>query len=1048
MADFVERRITSSGQVTNANVAKARNQPYIDTVVNGKKARVYGSQEQLNQYEQKFGPDGKLRRDENGVPLYKKANDSEKVNRGEATVITGFDLQGAIQDFQNGEPVEQITDPNKTSASSGSKLPNVQFNPLEQFASYTPLWTMACLTTAQFNQPQLYRDDPASLKNIIFSSAGRFNSQRVRTFHGSPEYFVQSFEMKSVIAASPETGNTNAVLFELEIYEPYSMGLLLQSMQNAAVKSGYANYLDNAPYVFRLDIQGYDETGKEFKQIKPKFFVCKITKSTFEVNEGGSTYRLTAVPYNHSGYSDTINTLFKDIAISPGKKGTLKELLVEGSDSLVTYLNRNEYKLVEEGLIGKPDVYTIEFPTKSEQFVSSVTANPNNSATVLVDQLIQNAVGSVGSNVIFEFGDNPIGNSTFGFDESNGGNYPFSRASDVYDEETGRIVRDKLVIDPKRRLFQFKQAQKLTDIILECILNTKYAAETQNNKNIDDNGFITWFRIDTQIQFLDYDELIGDYSRLITYRIVPFKVHHSVFTNPSSPPLGYDKLEKKIVKAYNYIYTGQNTDVLKFDINIKHNFYTGIYGSPVGLTGDEVEKNQGGIVIDGNTKTPVEKGKTPEAQVANLGRERIRRKIIDQTQGGPGVETLEKQIALAFNNALVNNNVDLVNLNLEILGDPYWLVDSGIANYFSPPAEGTELINEDGTANYEGNDVYIYITFRTPADVNDTTGLYNFSKEEVISPFSGIYKVTRCTSFFEDGVFKQTLRCIRMRGQTIDYDETLDKDKASSNLINQEIVEAPTSESIESDVKESKFKVDVGGFIQSAVTQIINSSGEKPNQPPPSADTTGENVQTETGEQEEQPTDSETVSEEDTPDFEETPLAEEETRLSDNEAGVVESQIEEIDAEIAQIEQRAGGTRPELEQKLEENIAQQDAMQPEIDRRRAIAEQATADRQELEKTYDKGYEFKDIVAASKAVEANPNDPAAIAEKQRIDNLRAEYDKVRQPYRDAEEAAYDNISPVSRPQTKLFLDAGDLNEDIERIKELEAKKQNLLNKVQQ
>ena len=172
MADFVERRITSSGQVTNANVAKARNQPYIDTVVNGKKARVYGSQEQLNQYEQKFGPDGKLRRDENGVPLYKKANDSEKVNRGEATVITGFDLQGAIQDFQNGEPVEQITDPNKTSASSGSKLPNVQFNPLEQFASYTPLWTMACLTTAQFNQPQLYRDNPASLKNIIFSSAG------------------------------------------------------------------------------------------------------------------------------------------------------------------------------------------------------------------------------------------------------------------------------------------------------------------------------------------------------------------------------------------------------------------------------------------------------------------------------------------------------------------------------------------------------------------------------------------------------------------------------------------------------------------------------------------------------------------------------------------------------------------------------------------------------------------------------------------------------------------------------------------------------------
>ena len=903
MVDFVERKVITTGgtgSLSTGNYNIDRSQPYIDTVVNGKQSRVYGSQEQLAQYQQKFGPDGKLRRDENGVPLYKKANDSEKVTKGEATVITGFDIQGAIQDFRNGEPTEQVLNPNTTNASSGAKLPNVQFNPLEKFASYTPLWTMACLTKEQFNQPQLYREDPASLKNIIFSSAGRFNNQRVGTFHGSPEYFVQSFEMKSVISATPETGNTNAVLFELEIYEPYSMGLLFQSMQNAAVKSGYANYLDNAPYVFRLDMQGYDEQGQEYTTIKPKFFVCKVTKSAFEVNEGGSTYRLTAVPYNHNGYSDTTNVTFKDIAISPGKKGTLKELLVEGSDSLCTYLNRNEFKLVEQGLIGKPDVYAIEFPNKSEEFITSVTGTPNNAATVLVQQLQQTAVGSVGSDIKFEFGDNPIGSSQFGFDESNGGNFPFSRASDVYDEETGRIVRDKLVIDPKRRVFQFKQSQKLTDIILECILNTKYAGEAQKSKNIDDNGFITWFRLDVQVQFLDYDELIGDYSRLITYRVVPFKVHHSVFTNPSAPPVGYDKLEKKIVKAYNYIYTGQNTDVLKFDINIKNSFYTGIHGSPAGFTGDEIDKNQSGIVTDGNTPTPIEEGTSPEAQVANGGRERIKRTIIKQTQGGPGVETVEKQIALAFNNAVVNNNVDLINLDLEIMGDPYWVVDSGMANYFSPPSAGSELINEDGTANYEGNDVYIYITFRTPADVNDTSGLYNFSKEEVISPFSGIYKVTRCTSLFQDGVFKQTLRCIRMRGQTIDYDETLDKEKATSNLINQEPANEPESEHVSPDAKGSKIKINAAGTVQSSTTEITPTSTEKPNQPPPPpADGTGENVQTETGEQEEQATDSETVSEEDTPDFEETPLADEETRLSDNEAGVVEPKLVEQEKTIA-----------------------------------------------------------------------------------------------------------------------------------------------------
>lgn len=443
MADFVERKVitTGTGSLSTGNYNIDRSQPYVDTIVNGKKSRVYGTQEQLNQYEQKFGPDGKLRRDENGVPLYKKTQAAENVNKGEATVITNFDLKGAIQSFQNGEPTEQQTDPNKTQETSSERLPNRKLNPLERFASYTPLWTMACLTKEQFNQPSLYRDDPSSLKNIIFSSAGRFDQNRATVYAGdgqntSPEYFVESFEMKSIITASPQTGNSNAVLFEIEIYEPYSMGLLLQSMQSAARNSDYANYLSNAPYVFRLDIQGYDEDGANYTQIKPKFFVVKLTNATFDVDESGSRYKLTAIPYNHSAYSNTINTLFRDVAISPGKKGTLKELLVEGEDSLCSFLNRNEDRLVQEGLIGKPDTYIIEFPTSSDEFVSSVSVNTANAATVLVNNFTKRTIGSVGSDIRLEFGNNPIGTSKFGFDETNGGSYPFSRANDVYDEET------------------------------------------------------------------------------------------------------------------------------------------------------------------------------------------------------------------------------------------------------------------------------------------------------------------------------------------------------------------------------------------------------------------------------------------------------------------------------------------------------------------------------------------------------------------------------------------------------------------------------------
>jgi len=109
----------------------------------------------------------------------------------------------------------------------------------------------------------------------------------------------------------------------------------------------------------------------------------------------------------------------------------------------------------------------------------------------------------------------------------------------------------------------------------------------------------------------------------------------------------------------------------------------------------------------------------------------------------------------------------MVTVNLEILGDTYWVVDSGQGNYFAATVEPQAQITEDGTMNYESGDVFIYLTFRTPIDINQETGLYNFPKAE--SPFTGIYRVTMCENIFSDGIFKQKLTCIRMPGQPADY---------------------------------------------------------------------------------------------------------------------------------------------------------------------------------------------------------------------------------------------------------------------------------------
>lgn len=701
------------------------------------------------------------------------ADISSLVSQGNALITTGLSAAKATQKIINGV-TNLLSGANNSKSGDNANLPSVIPNPLENFASYTPVWTLACLEPKQYNNPALYRNSTADLKHIVLSSAGRFDSQRAKTAYGVPEYYINNFQMKSVIGANQKTGNSNAVKFEWDIYEPYSMGLLLQSLQVSAQNAGYLNYLNNTPYVLRLDFMGFDELGKPYTTIKPKFFVLGLTNVKFSVNEGGSTYKMEAIPYNHKGFSDTVNVAFNDMKIAAGDKGTVEEMLngADNKESLVVLLNTIEDNLVKDKQIQYPDRYEIQFPKSSDSFtvqnpikeVTTATADPKAGVT---------GVKITGTNVAakIDFDTNEIGGASLGFDQSKGGNFVMKK-NDKRDEKTGLIERDKMTIDPKKRVFQFAQGQSLTAIINQVILSSDYAKKAIDPSNVTPEGYIKWFRIDVQIELLEYDDWIGDYSKKFTYRVVPFLVHQSIFSNPNTA-LPYDKIQEQICKGYSYIYTGQNVDLLKFDININNLFFTGIAPSSPNTTGQAADPNTtGGTAPQENRDVKVETGSAPASQVATTGRPRIKRdpSLIQGTiKGGSNQKDTEMAVAQAFHKAFTNSNTEMVTINLEILGDPYWIVDSGFANYFAKPTTDNSQKTEDGTMNYESGDVYIYITFKTPVDVNEVTGMMDFPYGGKESPFSGVYRVNQCDSKFSEGTFKQTLSCIRMPGQSTDY---------------------------------------------------------------------------------------------------------------------------------------------------------------------------------------------------------------------------------------------------------------------------------------
>jgi hypothetical protein len=65
--------------------------------------------------------------------------------------------------------------------------------------------------------------------------------------------------------------------------------------------------------------------------------------------------------------------------------------------------------------------------------------------------------------------------------------------------------------------------------------------------------------------------------------------------------------------------------------------------------------------------------------------------------------------------------------------------------------------------NYQNGEVDIIVNFRTPIDINQASGLYNFggTATAAMTQWSGLYGVTDVTSTFSNGQFKQILKGYR-----------------------------------------------------------------------------------------------------------------------------------------------------------------------------------------------------------------------------------------------------------------------------------------------
>ena len=679
-------------------------------------------------------------------------------------------------------------------------------NQLKAFASYNYVVTLACLTVNEINFPDAtYRARPPQV--TVLRSGGGAPGKALTAYESEDaqlEYFIDEIEIDCLITPTTKTRTSNATTGSFTVHEPYSMGLFLQTLMIAANKAGHADYL-KAPYALIFEFKGYDDNGNalDLTSTTRRVFPIKLNKVDFDVNSGGSTYRVNCHAWNEGALSNTAQHMRNDISITGNN---LLELLQAGPESLTGIMNRRIRDQARESNAINRDEYIIMFPP---ELVSSLGLSNNAGTTgeqkpAMTEREFYERVVGISADAAFDFeleaaaeaydnyinlqasnnnlsaavkqlaenidAANAIGKSTLAQSMAEGGATPFGREAFVREPNTDVYVSDRVQVSNQFRTLTFPQGTMLEKIIEEAVILSNYGKEAATNIQADADGMINWFRVHTQT-FLVPDEEVrsatGENPKIFVYAVVPYKVHSSIFSNATQPAVGIQQRMSQAAKSYDYIYTGQNDDIIDFEINFNNSFFKAL-SSNINGSGDSRLATRNSTnnpshplygPSQGNQGTNSTTGSQTVSEVSQPA----------QTGQGGGSESNSPavQVARMFNEAIVNNEVDLVTMDLTVLGDPYYLADSGQGNYNSPAI--ARSYTQDGTMDYQRSEVEVLVNFRTPIDYNLNTGGMIFPQDTVpVKAFSGLYKVNTVRNNFSGGKFTQVLSLIRRPNQDSD----------------------------------------------------------------------------------------------------------------------------------------------------------------------------------------------------------------------------------------------------------------------------------------
>jgi len=268
-----------------------------------------------------------------------------------------------------------------------------------------------------------------------------------------------------------------------------------------------------------------------------------------------------------------------------------------------------------------------------------------------------------------------------------------------------------------------------------------------------------------------------------TYKIHQYPIWSG--THPAMPR--YPDSRYFTTKAYDYFYSGKNTEVIDFKLNFDTTYYTAVQAYTAAIAATEVSRSTSNYEWQNSPKTS-------QSQPPHT----LERNPAVVTSGAPNVTPTSQQnivrnvgAAMGFNTAnrptaqlsadVINSiyktlNGDMLVIDMTILGDPTLIKQDDWLYCPSPSVVNSKYNQWDTVSQYEfaskyghirtdTGEVVVAVTINTPYDIDTEStnqGLMTPIPAFNRSLFSGQYTVLQIDNRFSGGKFEQVIQLARI----------------------------------------------------------------------------------------------------------------------------------------------------------------------------------------------------------------------------------------------------------------------------------------------